>query len=328
MVRTAVARIIRRAWLPLGSGALLGIAVDLTVSTAGCVYHDTCIKVTSAGHDWCRNLALAKQWPAGGSFEDATSILRPDGGSPRGCLCYNDAEQEIFGAMLPECRYEGFLDDLEQAARQECEVLAMPGYDHNCWITSGEQASIVEDQYPLGAGSCIGNCEYGAPPAGGSCPDPNPYECATGGYDADACESEGDAETDADDSADTTDGDTTGGVMLDFDGLVSCDGPTCEIDEVFARSLYADPSPLLGQRTRLVYDTKTKRHVVQGVEPDSLAHALGLRNGDRLESVGGITIHDLDSALQAHAQLGHETTLHVRVKRGTQWLDLSYLFVP
>lgn len=309
---------------------MLGLAAGITTSgTSGCIYHDTCIKVTSSGHDWCRNVALAKQWPMGGSFEDGMSILRPDGGSPRGCRCYNDAENEIFNDTIPECRFEGFLDDLEQAAREECEALVMPGFDHNCWITSGAQASIVEDEYPLGDGACIGNCEYGQPPVGGSCPDPSPYECATGGHDADACESEGDVDPSADESTgDTTGGDTTGGVMLDFDGLVFCDGQQCEIDEAFARSLYADPSPLLGQRTRLVYDAKIKRHILRGVTSDSLAYTLGLRDGDRLESVGGLVIHDLDSALRAYVQLGHETVLDVRVQRDTQWLDFTYSFVP
>jgi cytochrome c oxidase subunit 1 len=47
------------SWL-LGGGALLGLAAAfLAPSSSGCVYHDTCIKVTSPGHDWCSNLALA-----------------------------------------------------------------------------------------------------------------------------------------------------------------------------------------------------------------------------------------------------------------------------
>jgi S1-C subfamily serine protease len=88
------------------------------------------------------------------------------------------------------------------------------------------------------------------------------------------------------------------------------------------------PSPLLDQHTRLVYQTKLQRLVVHGVEPGSLAHAMGLRTGDRLESVDGMIIHDLDSALRAHMELGDATALEVRIQRGTQWLDFTYTFVP
>lgn len=322
----------RRWWLLLGG--LLGIAAaTLPPAVGGCIYHDTCIMVTTPGHDWCRNVALAKQWPIGGSFDDAVPILRPDGAVPRGCRCYNDAEDEIFDLEVPECRLEQFVDDLEQAARQECEALVMPGYDHNCSITSGKQASIVEGTFYDGVGACIGNCEYGQPPANGSCPDPNPYECATGGGDP-SCDPDGDNETSTGDSGlDETGSDTSGGMMLDpldhldMSAFVTCDERDCEIDEAFARRLYSDPSPLLAQSTRLVHQPKTQRHVLYGVEPGSLAYALGLRDGDQLESIDGMIIHDLDSALQAYARLGDAAALDVRVKRGSQWLDFTYSFV-
>lgn len=324
-------RAVHRWWL-FGGGALLGlVAAFLAPSSSGCVYHDTCIKVTSPGHDWCSNLALAKQWPVGGSFEDAESIVRPDGFPPRGCRCYNDAENGTLETEIPECRYDGFVDELEQAARQECEALVMPDYDHNCWTVSGSQASIVEEPNAVGAGACIGNCEYGAAPAGGSCPAPNPYECATGDGGDDGCDPAGDGATDTGDSGvdDTSDtsGDTSGGLLFDIDAFVACDGRRCEIDETFARRLYHDPSPLLARGARLVYHTKAQRHVLTNVEPGSLAHALGLRTGDQLESVDGMVIDDLDSALQAYAQLGDATELEVRVKRGSQWLDFTYSFV-
>jgi hypothetical protein len=330
----ASAHPIHRGWL-LGTGALLGLtAAFVTPGSSGCVYPDTCIKVTSPGHDWCRNLALAKQWPVGGTFEeDGASILRPDGFAPRGCRCYNDADNQIFHDMAPECRYEGFLDELELAARQECQALVPPGYDHNCWTTSGLQASIVEDHFRQGYGACIGNCEYGNPPAGGSCPEPSPYECANGdGTDGDAdegCDSEGDVVTSTSDTGlDDTGSDTSGGIFLEVDAFVTCDRHDCEIDEAFARRLYFDPSPLLAERTRLVYQTKIQRHVLSNVEPGSLAYALGLRTGDRLEAIDGKIIHDLDSALQAYTRLQDATILEVRVQRGSRWLDFEYTLVP
>jgi hypothetical protein len=293
------------------------------------VYHDTCIKVTTPGWDWCRNLALAKMWPVGGSFEDAEPVLRSDGGSPRGCRCYNDAEDQIFVDEAPECQYEGFLDDLAQAAREECQALVPPGYDHNCWTVSGPQASVVEGENSQGPGSCVGNCEYGSPPVGGSCPSPSPYECATGGYGDEGCAPEGDAGTSTGDSGqDETGSDTSGGGVLgDIDAFVDCHGFDCEIDETFARQLYLDPSPLLDDAARLVYDAKLRRHVLHRVEPGSLAHALGLRTGDVLEAVSETTISDLDSALAAYARLAEADTVRVLVKRGSQWLDFTYTFV-
>jgi S1-C subfamily serine protease len=142
---------------------------------------------------------------------------------------------------------------------------------------------------------------------------------------------EGDAETSGGESGLDDTGDTSGGVMLDqldVDAFVACDGQDCEIDEAFARRLYTDPSPLLAQSTQLVYQAKAQRHVLRGVDPGSLAHALGLRTGDQLESIDGMIIHDLDSALRAYVQIGDATAIEVKVKRGSQWLDFTYTFVP
>lgn len=316
-------------WWLLGGGTLLGLLAALIAPSTACVYHDTCIMVTSAGTDWCRNVALAKQWPVGGSFDDADPILRADGAAPRGCRCYNDAEDQLLEDQAPECRYDGFIEELEQAARQECQSLVPPGYDHNCWTTSGPQASIVEPEFRGAIGACIGNCEFGAPPAGGSCPVLNPYECATGGGGDEGCDAEDSSDTSGDESGlDDTGSGTSGGALDDLDGMVSCAGQDCEIDGALARRLYADPSPLLDQGARLVYHAKLQRHVLQGVEPDSLAYALGLRTGDQLESIDGMLIHDLDSALLAYVQLANATALEVRVKRGTRWLDFTYTFAP
>lgn len=318
----------RRAWLLLPGGLALGaVAAFLAPGTAGCLYHDTCIKVTSPGRNWCRNVANALMWPVGGSSDDAEPIVRPDGATPRGCRCYNDAEQQILRDHAPSCRFDDLFEELELTARQECQALIPPGYDHNCWTATGPVASVVEGEFREGVGSCIGSCEYGAPPVNGSCPNPDPYECATGG--GEECDSEGDAETtDGGDSGldETGSSDESGEAALDVDALVHCDGRTCTIDETFARSLYVDISPIVDQGTLLVYDEEHHRHVFTRVEPGTLAHALGLRTGDRLESVNGLSIRDLDSALDAYVRLGREPALAVRVKRGSQWLDFKYTF--
>ncbi|MEM9454787.1 MAG: hypothetical protein AAGF11_11455 [Myxococcota bacterium] len=296
----------------------------LSPGSTGCIYPDRCIKVTSPGHDWCRNLTNALQWPAGGSIDEAEPVIYANGATPKGCRCFNDAEHQVLEDKVPECQFEWLLDELEQAARQECQALVKPGYDHNCWTVGGADASVVEPEFPDGMGGCIGNCEYGNPPAGGACPDHNPYECATGGDGggAGACELEEGADT----STGGGDSGSEGGV-LEPSKVISCHGNECEIDETFAWDLYADPSLLLEQGVRIAYDVTTQRHIFDNIAPGTVLHALGLRDGDRLEHVNDLVIDDLDSALQAYLDNQDATILRVRILRGDQWVDYTYTFV-
>ncbi|MCA9704523.1 MAG: hypothetical protein KDK70_01600 [Myxococcales bacterium] len=285
--------------------------------------------MTSPGHDWCRNLANALQWPANGSIEDAGPIVDAEGAPPRGCRCFNDAEHQILGDMVPACKVDALLAELEDAARQDCQSLVQPGFDHNCWQANGANASTPEGEIPEdGPGACIGNCEYGAPPSGGSCPDPTPYECETGDGGGGLCETTGFGT--GSESADSTgDLDTSGGIMeLNADQFISCEEMTCEIDRSFARMIHDDPTLLLGESTRIHHDRVVQRHVFVDVEPGSIAYTRGLRTGDRLESVDGTVIDGLDAALHVYAQSANEDVLDVRVMRGRQWLDFEYVFVP
>lgn len=312
-------------WWWLGGGGLLGLLGSLlSPGSTGCIYPDKCIKVTSAGHDWCRNLTNALQWPIGGSIDDAEPVIYANGATPKGCRCFNDAEDQILEDKVPECQLDKLLDELEQAARLECQALVKPGYDHNCWTVGGADASVVEPMYSEGAGACIGNCEYGNPPAGGSCPDHNPYECATGdgGGAAGGCELEEGADTSTGGG-----GDESEGAMSEPGEVISCHGNECEIDELFARELYSDPSRLAEQGVRVVYDPDALRHIFKGIAPGSVAYALGLRDEDRLESINDLIIDDLDSALQAYLDARDAKALDVRVLRGSQWVDFTYTFV-
>lgn len=309
-------------WRWMAVGGLLGLAGSMLGSgPTGCIYPDTCIKVTSPGHDWCRHLANAVQWPIDGSLEDAMPVLDPGGNTPRGCVCFNDAEHQILDDEVPECPYAELLDELEQAARQECQTLVLPGYEHNCWTTTGPDASTPEVKFSDGQGGCIGNCEYGAPPSNGSCPDPNPYQCGTGdgGYD---CESKGDAD------APTADDESSGAELIDLELAISCEGFGCEIDRTFARQLYDDPSPLLAEGVQLVYDRPIRRHAFSGITPGTTLHTLGIRSGDQLERIGSTVIDDLDAALRAYVENHDTNPLEVRVKRGDQWVNFTYTFVP
>jgi hypothetical protein len=78
--------------------------------------------------------------------------------------------------------------------------------------------------------------------------------------------------------------------------------------------------------TRLIYDAASRRFVFSGVRPGTVAHELGLRNGDVLESVNGTIIDDLDSGLSAFAANENATVLRLRISRSDQWIDFTVTF--
>lgn len=60
-----------------------------------------------------------------------------------------------------------------------------------------------------------------------------------------------------------------------------------------------------------------------GVRPGSLLATLGLKNGDRLESINGFSIANPEQALQAYARLRTAEHLRLRLTRGGQPLDID-----
>ena len=60
-----------------------------------------------------------------------------------------------------------------------------------------------------------------------------------------------------------------------------------------------------------------------GIRPGSLLGSLGLRNGDRLESINGFEIASAEKALQAYVQLRSASELHVLVNRVGQPLQID-----
>lgn len=60
-----------------------------------------------------------------------------------------------------------------------------------------------------------------------------------------------------------------------------------------------------------------------GIRPTSVLGSLGLRNGDRLESINGFEIASPEKALQAYAQLRSASRLHVRLNRVGKPLQLD-----
>jgi len=60
-----------------------------------------------------------------------------------------------------------------------------------------------------------------------------------------------------------------------------------------------------------------------GIKPGSLLSTLGLKNGDRLESVNGFEVANPKEALEAYARLRTAQRLHVRLERSGKPLELD-----
>ncbi|HLT38589.1 MAG TPA: hypothetical protein VK034_20015, partial [Enhygromyxa sp.] len=137
----------------------------------------------------------ARMWPPG-SEDLAVPVLDEDQNWPRACVCFNDAETEILFGMAPDEVYAELASEIEQAARDECDVIVPVGWEHNCYDESpdGPMLSLPVQGDP---GDCVGDCGYVSEPKGGCGDDPNPYECEM----LAAGETGGDAESESDDES-------------------------------------------------------------------------------------------------------------------------------
>jgi general secretion pathway protein C len=86
---------------------------------------------------------------------------------------------------------------------------------------------------------------------------------------------------------------------------------------------------LLMQSTRIVPEHKDGKVAgirLFGIRPDTLLGALGLSNGDRLESINGIEMDSPEKLLQAYARLPAASRLTVLVNRRGQPTTIEYRF--
>lgn len=82
---------------------------------------------------------------------------------------------------------------------------------------------------------------------------------------------------------------------------------------------------LLGQ-VRVVPEQRDGKVVglrLFGLRPNSLLSALGLKNGDRLESVNGFDLTNPEKALEAYARLRTASRLRLHLNRAGQPLDID-----
>ncbi len=302
-----------------GLAFALGLgAATLTNSSTGCIIPDQCILIVTPGKDWCMHLIGAQMWPIG-SPEQAVPVMDSDGSEPRGCACFNAAEQKILEQGVPADQFEALGAEIEVMARHACHTLVPEGYDHDCYFT-GPDAPQPHIPFADATGACVGDCIYTD-----DCGDPTPHECeclvgpcgGSGGTGGDLGET-GEAPDDTGEIG-------PGG--LDAGSSIACVDQHCNIDADFAQMLWDDRSLLLGERTRLVHDAAAHRFVFDAVEPGSVAGELGFQTGDVLESVNGVTVDGLDAALEIYAVSGRASALRVRVLRRSRWHDFTFSFV-
>lgn len=105
----------------------------------------------------------------------------------------------------------------------------------------------------------------------------------------------------------------------------SSSGPRVIPREEVERVL-ADPSELRGARVSLhEVDGEPVGLELSGITPGGPLARIGLRPGDVLMAVNGITVHDADGAIDAISRLRSATDLRVRILRGGRPRTLRYV---
>lgn len=142
-----------------------------------CIVPDYCIELYTPGVDWCAVLDGAMIWP-NDQPELAEPLVDEYGGPPKGCVCFNDADQAILGDGTPAEQYDALSAIIGSSARNACNALVPLGYDSNCFVKDGEGAAVAQSIFASGpSNDCKGKCVFTNPPPFGDCPEKNPYEC-------------------------------------------------------------------------------------------------------------------------------------------------------
>ena len=63
---------------------------------------------------------------------------------------------------------------------------------------------------------------------------------------------------------------------------------------------------------------------MMGIRDDSLLGVLGMKNGDRLQTINGFDMSSPEKALEAYARLRTADKLTVQVNRGGKNMNLDY----
>jgi general secretion pathway protein C len=101
-----------------------------------------------------------------------------------------------------------------------------------------------------------------------------------------------------------------------------------DTERKLARSLVTKmvEEPALLRSVRVVPEQRDGKIVglrLFGIRPSSLLGSLGLRNGDRLESINGFSVASPEKALEAYARLRSASRLSVHLDRAGRAVDLN-----
>jgi S1-C subfamily serine protease len=83
-------------------------------------------------------------------------------------------------------------------------------------------------------------------------------------------------------------------------------------------------------RHRVPYQASFTRQggvVMDGIRPDTLAFRMGLRNGDRVEAIGGVQIDSSDAAMNAYVSLYLAKKADIILVREGRRITLQYKLV-
>jgi len=99
-----------------------------------------------------------------------------------------------------------------------------------------------------------------------------------------------------------------------------------EVDRGVVEQILRDQAALLGS-TRVHVESVNGQPAgvrLAGIAPGSLLGALGLENGDRLETINGFEVAKPESALQAYARLPQSDHLMMQVNRNGKEMEIDY----
>lgn len=97
------------------------------------------------------------------------------------------------------------------------------------------------------------------------------------------------------------------------------------IERSLVDSTLRDPSALM-RSVRILPDSRDGEIVglrLAGIRPGTLLDALGIKNGDRLETINGFAMGSPEKALQAYARLSTAQRLNVRLTRAGRPVDID-----
>lgn len=280
----------RHWWMASGVALTLGLCIFSSIS---CIIPDHgIVALVDCGARWCATAELAEALADNGDIIQV-QVPQPDGttGWVTECVCMTPADDLVLLAGDPPVQYELLRTQVINAARQACLDAAIDnGFDPDPPYPLDEQLEpscyeAVTDIFRDGCCKML-NADCGTNNSCNADPDPTEGELPS--------------TTGASDSVDTTASEASTGEMSSLEplyGQIACSADTCHIGQPLIDAILASPELLLAEGTSLRFvsspTTPTSRPLgleLQGVAPDTLAGALGLRNGDILLRVAHLAL--------------------------------------